>query len=228
MPAATFTAWAWCSTKCCAASGRSEGAFKACSCSSLKTSRGHRHGSIPAFREIWRKSASNACTRSPGDRYQNAAELSADLARFLRGDAVLARPISRLARGWRMVRKRPRTTMSVVAASLAAMSLLVGVLFVMHRAKLKRIDELADFYASKGTDLLDAGDRNQAIPYFGSRVGAVVRPSSRSGSAGSSVQRPRAGCPTGRNLGHPRIPWQPLRVVRASRSWPKRARSLHA
>ncbi len=34
--------------------------------------------------------------KEPGDRYQSAAELSADLSRFLRGDAVQARPISRL------------------------------------------------------------------------------------------------------------------------------------
>jgi eukaryotic-like serine/threonine-protein kinase len=122
--------------------------------------------------------------KEPRDRYQSAAELSADLGRFLRGEAVVARPISRVARGWRIVRKRPRTTIFAATASVVMVGLFVGILYVNHRAKLtrmeelatihraelKRIEELADFNASKGTDWFVAGERNKAIAYFGAAL----------------------------------------------------------
>jgi len=46
--------------------------------------------------------------KDPGRRYASAQDLSAELQRFLDGDAILARPISRPERLWRWVRKHPR------------------------------------------------------------------------------------------------------------------------
>ncbi len=43
--------------------------------------------------------------KDPRARYATASELSADLARWLAGDPILARPLSPLARGWRALRR---------------------------------------------------------------------------------------------------------------------------
>jgi serine/threonine protein kinase len=46
--------------------------------------------------------------KDPARRYDSAAEVAAELRRFLAGDEILARPISRPERLWRWCRKNPR------------------------------------------------------------------------------------------------------------------------
>ncbi len=58
--------------------------------------------------------------KDPAKRYATAADLAADLRRFLRGEAILARPISRLARTWRWCKRRP-----LVAALSATVTILL-------------------------------------------------------------------------------------------------------
>ena len=57
--------------------------------------------------------------KEPTDRYATAADLAADLERFLAGRPVLARPLSRPARTYRWCRRHPRD------AALAALLVLV-------------------------------------------------------------------------------------------------------
>src|SRR5262249_34670249 len=48
-----------------------------------------------------------AMAKDPGARYATAQELGDDLQRFLRGEPILARRISRLGRAWRWCRRKP-------------------------------------------------------------------------------------------------------------------------
>lgn len=66
--------------------------------------------------------------KSPRRRYPTAGELAAELRRFQDGEAILARPITRVERTWRWIRKRP-------AAAVLATLLIVAVLFAYYRER---------------------------------------------------------------------------------------------
>ncbi len=61
--------------------------------------------------------------KEPGRRYQTAGELAAELRRFVAGEPILARPLSRLERGWRLCKRRPL----VAGLSAAIVCLLISV-----------------------------------------------------------------------------------------------------
>lgn len=61
-----------------------------------------------------------AIRKAPGDRYQTAAEMSADLRAFLRGDEIQARPLSLLTRTTRFTR-RHALALSLSGISTAAL-----------------------------------------------------------------------------------------------------------
>lgn len=63
--------------------------------------------------------------RDPAKRYRSAAALADDLDRWLRREAVTARPIGAVERSWRWARRRP------VAAALAGSSVVAGLAFVV-------------------------------------------------------------------------------------------------
>ncbi len=65
----------------------------------------------------------HALRKNPSHRYPTAAAFGDDLARFLNGQAIVARPPSLAERAWRWTRQHPAAT-----TSLAAMVLLVGLI----------------------------------------------------------------------------------------------------
>jgi WD40 repeat protein/tRNA A-37 threonylcarbamoyl transferase component Bud32 len=70
--------------------------------------------------------------KEPGQRYAGAGELAEDLRRFLRGEPVLARPLSAPQRAWAWARRRP-TAAALIGVSAAALLLLqLGVWWHLH------------------------------------------------------------------------------------------------
>lgn len=64
--------------------------------------------------------------KSPEARYATAGELAEDLARFARGEPILARPIPRVERVWRWCRRNPTIAVPSVIAAMLALALMVG------------------------------------------------------------------------------------------------------
>jgi WD40 repeat protein/tRNA A-37 threonylcarbamoyl transferase component Bud32 len=66
--------------------------------------------------------------KSPDGRYSTAAELAAELRRWLNGEPIQARPVSAAARGWRWCRRNPALALASGLATLALLGAL-GVSF---------------------------------------------------------------------------------------------------
>jgi tetratricopeptide (TPR) repeat protein len=68
--------------------------------------------------------ALKAMAKEPDRRYQSAGDFAADLRRWLNNEPILARPMGRLARGWRWCRRNPRlaTMTGLTAAALVALA----------------------------------------------------------------------------------------------------------
>ena len=67
-----------------------------------------------------------ATAKEPERRYGTAAEFAADLQRYLKGEAILARPVRRVERAWRWCKRNP----VVAGLSAAVMALLLAVTLV--------------------------------------------------------------------------------------------------
>jgi hypothetical protein len=75
-----------------------------------------------------------AMAKEPGRRYQTAADLAADLRRFLTGEPILARPTGRMQRAWRWAKRRPAMAALLLVSGVAALALVgVAVGFVYNQ-----------------------------------------------------------------------------------------------
>jgi eukaryotic-like serine/threonine-protein kinase len=98
--------------------------------------------------------------KDPRQRYQTAAELAAELGRFIDGWPVLARPVSTAGRVARWCRRKPALAGSMAVAALVLVAGFIGVLWQWRRAEahaqaLRQESyysgiTLADFYIEQG------------------------------------------------------------------------------
>jgi hypothetical protein len=80
--------------------------------------------------------------KDPARRYDSAGEVAAELARYLRGEPVRARPPGPLGRVARWVRRRPASAALVAASLLLFVVGVTGILFFRQAAGARREQEL--------------------------------------------------------------------------------------
>jgi serine/threonine protein kinase len=72
--------------------------------------------------------------KAPARRYPSAGDLAEDLGRFLRGEPIRARPVSRRERVWKWARRKPALAALVAVSGLSLVGLVGGGL--VHNAQL--------------------------------------------------------------------------------------------
>ena len=76
--------------------------------------------------------------KEPGRRYASAAALADDLRRFLAGEPILARPVTRSERAVKWARRRPAIAAMGLAIALLAVGGITGILVQWRRAEWHR------------------------------------------------------------------------------------------
>jgi serine/threonine-protein kinase len=121
-------------------------------------------------------------SKEPGRRYATAGALNDDLSRFLRGDAISARPEGRMRRALRAVRRRPTLTVGVSAGVLVAALLLA--------AGLWRLFDQAVVEQAVTGDLVEIEELLQR-PSFKEAKAAIDRAQARLGTREAPALRER-------------------------------------
>jgi serine/threonine protein kinase len=105
-----------------------------------------------------------ALEREPADRYLTAAELAADLRRYLAEQPILARPASGIERVVKYVRRRPAVATSLaLALVVVSVTLSVAILLVngSRRDALNALDRTSELlYAADMTAAFQAWEKN--------------------------------------------------------------------
>jgi WD40 repeat protein/tRNA A-37 threonylcarbamoyl transferase component Bud32 len=76
-----------------------------------------------------------AMAKESGRRYASAGDLAADLRRFLRGEAIQARPVGSVERAWRLCKRNPVASTLMASLLMSLVAGLVGVTSQWIRAE---------------------------------------------------------------------------------------------
>jgi tetratricopeptide (TPR) repeat protein len=99
--------------------------------------------------------------KEPNKRYQSAQDLEAELKRFLAGEPIQARPIGRVARGWRWAKRNPRV--AVLTASVAVLLVAVAAVSMIGFAVAKRQQIAAQESAAREASLRSLAEENLGL-----------------------------------------------------------------
>ncbi|MGE0758912.1 MAG: WD40 repeat domain-containing serine/threonine protein kinase [Pirellulaceae bacterium] len=98
--------------------------------------------------------------KSPAARYGSAAQLAEDLARFLAGDPISARAITRPERAWRWCRRHPWSAALIGMTTVALALLIVGFAYRQRADYWRRTAELQGKISAQQRQL---AERNQEL-----------------------------------------------------------------
>src|SRR5262249_30909348 len=87
-----------------------------------------------------------AMAKEPGRRYQSARAFGEDLRRFLKGEAILARPVGAWERSWRWVKRKPAVAGLLLVSGVAALVLVAGAVGLRYHGKTQAALEKAETY----------------------------------------------------------------------------------
>jgi thiol-disulfide isomerase/thioredoxin len=95
--------------------------------------------------------------KDPNRRYSSAASLADDLDRFLAGEPIRARPVGRMERAWKWVKRRPALAALLGVSVAATVALLVG--GWIYNAQLQ--NALGETREQRAAALFNADEANQ-------------------------------------------------------------------
>src|SRR5207302_10271367 len=97
--------------------------------------------------------------KEPHGRYPSAAAVADDLERWLRGEAVRARRVGALGRGWRWCRRNPVLAGLTALLALVLLGGVSGIVFQWRQAEAARRDAVASDIQAESllNELIDSG-----------------------------------------------------------------------
>ncbi len=106
--------------------------------------------------------------KDPARRFQTAAELSAELSRYLNHEPIHSRPIGVMSRAWRWCRRRPTTAAALTLLTLLIFVMSTGVPYVLwqksrlQKADLKKAQDARVIEQAESARKLEQAGRQQA------------------------------------------------------------------